>query len=69
MTGNVGTAFIVAAVHTAAMTAAGGIIATVIYFWLGLKFLSKTWFNLDVVWALSLVAVGAFGIWSALGGH
>lgn len=69
MTGNVGTAFIVAAAHTAAMTAAGGIIATVIYFWLGLKFLSKTWFNLDVVWALSLVAVGAFGIWSALAGH
>lgn len=69
MTGNVGTAFIVAAAHTAAMTAAGGIIATVIYFWLGLKFLSKTWFNLDVAWALSLVAVGAFGIWSALGGH
>lgn len=69
MTGNVGTAFIVAAAHTLAMTAAGGIIATVIYFWLGLKFLSRTWFNLDVVWALSLVAVGAFGIWSALAGH
>ncbi len=69
MSGNVGTAFIVAAAHTAAMTIAGGVIATVIYFWLGLKFLSKTWFNLDVVWALSLVAVGAFGIWSALAGH
>jgi hypothetical protein len=69
MTGNVGTAFLVSLAHTASMTLVGGIVATVIYFWLGLKFLSKTWFNLDLVWALSLVAVGAFGIWSALAGH
>jgi len=69
MTGNISTAFIVAVAHTAAMTLAGGIIATIIYFWLGLKFLSKTWFNLDVVWALSLILVGAAGIWSALAGH
>jgi hypothetical protein len=57
-------AFAVALVHTLAMTIAGGIIATIIYFWLGLKFLSRTWFNLDIVWALSLVLVGAFGIYS-----
>ncbi|MDG1352976.1 MAG: hypothetical protein P8P70_07410 [Sulfitobacter sp.] len=35
----------------------------------GLKFLSRAWFNLDVVWALSLVLVGAFGIYSAYMGH
>lgn len=69
MAGNISTAFTVAVTHTAAMTLAGGIIATIIYFWLGLKFLSKTWFNLDVVWALSLILVGAVGIWSALAGH
>ncbi len=63
------TAMTVAVAHTAAMTAAGGIIAWVIYLWLGLKFLSRTWFNLDLVWALSLIVVGAFGIWSALNGH
>ena len=51
------------------MTLAGGVIAWVIYLWLGLKFLSKTWFNLDLVWALSLIVVGVFGIWSALNGH
>ena len=50
MGSNIRTAFTVAAVHTFAMTAAGGVIAIVIYLWLGLKFLSKTWFNLDVVW-------------------
>jgi len=66
---NVLTAFVVALVHTFAMTLAGGVLAIVIYLWLGLKFLSRTWFNLDIVWALSLVAVGAFGIWSAQQGH
>ncbi len=69
MRGNVPTAFAVAFVHTAAMTIAGGVIAVVIYLWLGLRFLSKTWFNLDIAWAISLILVGAFGIYSALYGH
>lgn len=60
------TAFIVALVHTIAMTLAGGLLALGIYHWLGLRFLSKTWFNLDTVWAVSLVLVGAFGIYSAM---
>jgi hypothetical protein len=65
MAGNLVTAFIVATVHTLAMTIAGGLIAAIIYFWLGLRFLASTWFNLDVVWALSLILVGAFGVFSA----
>jgi len=65
MVGNVAMAFIVAAVHTAAMTLAGGALAAGMYFWLGLKFLSRTWFNLDVVWALSLILVGGIGVLSA----
>lgn len=69
MQGNVLTAFAVAGVHTSAMTAAGGVIAVIIYLWLGLRFLSKTWFNLDIVWAITLILVGAFGIWSAWAGH
>ena len=69
MGNNVGTAFAVATAHTLAMTIAGGVIAVVIYFWLGLKFLSRTWFNLDLVWALSLIAVGTFGVTSAIVGH
>lgn len=69
MGNNLLNAFAVALVHTLAMTIAGGILATVIYFWLGLKFLSKTWFNLDIVWAVSLVLVGAFGVYSATTGH
>lgn len=69
MGGTIATALLVAAVHTFAMSVAGGVIATVIYLWLGLKFLSRTWFNLDLLWALSLVCVGLFGIWSAAYGH
>lgn len=65
MASNVGMAFIVAAVHTAAMTLAGGLLAAGMYFWLGLKFLSRSWFNLDVVWALSLIVVGGIGILTA----
>ncbi|HKL46162.1 MAG TPA: hypothetical protein VJ906_07955 [Roseovarius sp.] len=69
MSNNVLTAFAVALVHTFSMTLAGGVFAVIIYRWLGLKFLSRTWFNLDIVWALSLIAVGAFGIASAYWGH
>lgn len=58
MSNNLTIAVIVAFVHTLAMTAAGGLIAIAIYVWLGLRFLSKTWFNLDKVWAASLVVVG-----------
>jgi len=40
-----------------------------VYFWFGLKFISKSWFNLDLVLAISLIIAGAFGIYSALSGH
>ncbi len=69
MSNNLSTAIAVAVVHAGAMTLAGGTVAVVIYFWLGLKFLSRTWFNLDLVWALSLILVGAFGIYSVYYGH
>lgn len=69
MSQNITTAFLVALVHTGAMTLAGAVLAVVIYLWLGIKFLSRTWFNLDIVWALSLVLVGVFGIASATYGH
>ncbi|WP_297772951.1 hypothetical protein [uncultured Roseovarius sp.] len=66
---NIASAFFVAFAHTVAMTMAGGVIAVAIYSYFGLKFLSRTWFNLDVVWALSLITVGLFGIYYALRGH
>lgn len=69
MGSNILTAFAVAFVHTMAMTFSGGVIAVIIYVWLGLKFLSRTWFNLDLFWAVSLVIVGVFGGYSAYIGH
>lgn len=62
MAGNAGVAVAVALSHTLAMTLSGGAIALGVYHWLGLKFLSRSWFNLDIVWALSLVAVGAISL-------
>lgn len=66
MLDNLDTSLMVALVHTAAMTLSGGLVAYVVYTRLGLKFLSKAWFNLDLFWALSLVAVGAFAVATAL---
>lgn len=59
-------ALLVAAVHTLAMALAGGLLAIGVYFWLGLRFLQKAWFNLDRVWAASLVFVGLFALVLAL---
>lgn len=64
MAQNMGTALAVALAHTLAMTLAGGIIALGVYHWVGLKFLRQGWFNLDVVWALSLVLVGVISVLS-----
>ena len=69
MRGNVYNAVLVAVVHTAAMVIAGGIIAIAVYLWLGIRFVSKSWFNLDVVWAISLVIVGLTGIYASMTGH
>lgn len=55
----------VVVVHTLAMALACTLIAVVVYRWLGLAFLSKSWFNLDVLWALSLIVVGAAGVYGA----
>ncbi|MEJ2116656.1 MAG: hypothetical protein P8Y36_01645 [Alphaproteobacteria bacterium] len=55
-------AVLVASVHTLAMVTAGGVAAAVVYYWLGLKILAKGWFNLDRVWAASLIIVGILAI-------
>ncbi|MTI01553.1 hypothetical protein [Roseibium sp. RKSG952] len=57
---------IVAAVHTIAMVLGGGVLAYAVYRWLGLQFLSRSWFNLELIWALSLILVGVLGLWSAI---
>ena len=44
------------------MIAAAGFLAWLVYRYLGLKFVSRSWFNLDATWALSLVLVGAISL-------
>jgi hypothetical protein len=66
MAANLGQALAVSVAHTAAMVAGGGALAVAVYLWLGLRFLSLGWFNLDRVWALSLIAVGAIAGVAAL---
>ena len=55
-------AVLVSAVHSVAMIAAGGFLAWLVYRYLGLKFVSQSWFNLDATWASSLVLVGALSL-------
>ncbi|HTE80847.1 MAG TPA: hypothetical protein VK634_09170, partial [Reyranella sp.] len=63
--GDLATALMVSVVHTAAMILTGGLIALLVRAWLGLRFVSRSWFNLDVVWASSLVAVGGLAMTAA----
>ena len=56
------TALVVAALHTLAMLLSALAMAWAVYRWLGLRFLRLAWFNLDRVWAASLVVAGAAGI-------
>ena len=65
MGGNLSMAIAVSVAHAAAMIISGGAIAVAVHAWLGLKFLSRSWFNLDIVWALSLILVGGLGLAAA----
>ena len=59
-------AVLVAAVHTVAMIAAGGLLAWLAYRYFGVKLVSRSWFNLDATWALSLLLVGGLSLWISL---
>jgi hypothetical protein len=48
------------------MIAAGGFLAGLTYRYLGLKFVSRSWFNLEAAWAGSLVLVGTLSLAFAL---
>jgi hypothetical protein len=50
------------------MIATGGCLAWLVYRHLGLKFVSSSWFNLDTIWALSLILVGTIALAFSLAG-
>jgi hypothetical protein len=59
---SLGMAVLVAVVHASAMIAAGGLLAWLVYRYLGLAFVSRSWFNLDATWAVSLILVGTLAL-------
>ena len=59
---NLGMAVLTSVVHSASMIAAGGLSAWLVYRYLGLKFMQRSWFNLETTWAASLILVGAIAL-------
>jgi hypothetical protein len=59
---NLTMALSVSLVHSAAMIAASGALAWLVYRYLGLGMIARSWFNLDTTWATSLILVGAFSL-------
>jgi hypothetical protein len=59
---NLGMAVLTSVVHSASMIAAGGLSAWLVYRYLGLKFMQRSWFNLETIWAVSLILVGAIAL-------
>jgi hypothetical protein len=59
---SLGMAVLVSLVHSLAMAAAGGFFAWLVYRYLGFKFISRSWFNLDATWGWSLVSMGALSL-------
>ncbi|MEE9148500.1 MAG: hypothetical protein V3U27_13990 [Candidatus Tectomicrobia bacterium] len=55
----IGVALAAVGIHTIAMLAVTGAIAIVVFEWVGLAFLRRGWVNLDLVWSLALIGVGA----------
>jgi len=59
---DLGMAVLVSVIHSVAMIVAGGLSAWLVYRYLGLKFVSRSWFNLDATWAFTLLLVGTLSL-------
>jgi len=65
--GNLGIALNAVTVHTAAMVLTGGAIAWVVYRYVGLRLRARAGVNVDLLWAVLLVAIGVASLVAALG--
>jgi hypothetical protein len=65
--GNLAIAVLVAIIHVIAMIGAGGCMAWLVYRYLDLRWVSRSWFNLDTGWAVSLILVGTIALALDLG--
>ena len=60
--GSLGLTLIAAMVHTVAMVLTGGAIAWLVYRYVGLGMLRRSWLNLDLLWAVLLIIVGGIAL-------
>ena len=58
MSGSLPLSLVAIGTHTLAMLLVTGVIAVVVYDWVGLAFLRRGWINLDPLWTLALIATG-----------
>jgi hypothetical protein len=65
--GNLASAVLVAVIHVIAMIGAGGCMAWLVYQYLDLRLVSRSWFNLEAGWAISLILVGTIALAFDLG--
>lgn len=67
--GSITLTLIATIVHTVAMVVTGGAIAWIVYRYMGLGLLRRSWFNLDLLWGMLLIVVGAIALVAALSGY
>jgi hypothetical protein len=67
--GSLALTLIATTLHTAAMVFTGGMIAWVVYRYVGLGLLRRSWFNLDLLWSILLIVVGTIALVAALAEH
>lgn len=65
--GGASLALLAAAVHTFAMLATGALIAWLVYRYLGLRLLGRSWLNVELLWGLLLVGAGGVALGAAAG--
>ena len=63
--GDLGLSLLASALHTIVMVLAGGAIAWAVYRYVGLGVLRRAWINLDLLWALLLIAMGVIALAAA----
>ena len=59
---NVEVALMVAVFHTVTMLVSGGALAFGVYRIFGLRFITQSWFNLELFWAFSLIVLSIVAI-------
>ena len=57
-TGSLAIATLAVIVHSLAMLVTTGVVALVVYEWVGLDFLRRGWINLDLIWTAALIGMG-----------